>query len=129
MAPVITPAYAACLGVFFVYLSVRTLRLGRKNQIAIGDGGNVSLQRAMRVHANFAEYTPVTILLAGFVESLRYDAVLIHALLLAFTLGRFAHAFGVSKIEEDYRFRVSGMATTFLVIIASSGLIVAAFLR
>jgi sulfate-transporting ATPase len=38
---VIWPLYAALLGILFVLLSVRTLRLRRRLQVAVGDGGNV----------------------------------------------------------------------------------------
>ena len=50
----IRPFYAALLGMLFFVLSVRTLRLRRKLQIAIGDAGNQQLLRAMRIHSNFA---------------------------------------------------------------------------
>lgn len=124
----ITSFYAALLGLFFVFLSIRTLRLRRKNRIAIGDGDNPVLQRAVRVHANFAEYTLMAVLLVAFVESFGYSSIIVHVLLLAFVMGRFSHAFGVSNIGEDYRFRVFGMAMTFGVITISSMLIVAQYL-
>jgi uncharacterized membrane protein YecN with MAPEG domain len=50
----IRPFYAALLGMLFFVLSVRTLRLRRKLQIAIGDAGNQQLLCAMRIHSNFA---------------------------------------------------------------------------
>jgi hypothetical protein len=50
----IRPFYAALLGMLFFVLSVGTLRLRRKLQIAIGDAGNQQLLRAMRIHSNFA---------------------------------------------------------------------------
>ena len=55
----ITPIYVALLSLIFVYLSIRTIGLRRKNKIAIGDGGNLSLQKATRAHANFAELSGV----------------------------------------------------------------------
>ena len=59
----IVPAYAALLALFFVALSIRTLRLRRELRIAVGDGGNPAMLRAMRVHANFAEYVPLGLIL------------------------------------------------------------------
>ena len=52
----VTPIYAAILGFVFVTISVRTILIRRKLQIAIGDGDQPLLARAARVHANFAEY-------------------------------------------------------------------------
>ena len=80
MGLLITPIYAALLGLIFVILSVKTIIIRRKNKIAVGDGNNLELQRAMRVHANFAEYTPITIILVGFVESLKYNLIIVRDL-------------------------------------------------
>ena len=124
MGLIITPIYAALLGLVFVVLSLRIIRIRRKNKIAVGDGSHSQLQRAMRVHANFAEYTPIAIILVGFVESLKYNAIIIHILLSTFLLGRLVHAYGMSKLNEDFRFRVFGMVMTFNLITVSSTLII-----
>jgi uncharacterized membrane protein YecN with MAPEG domain len=78
----------------------------------------------MRVHANFAEYTPIAIILVGFVENLKYNTIIIHILLSTFLLGRIVHAYGMSRINEDFRFRVFGMIMTFNLITVSSALII-----
>ena len=124
MGLLITPIYAALLGLIFVVLSIKTIIIRRKSKVAVGDGNNPQLQRAMRVHANFAEYTPIAIILVGFVESLKYNEIIVHTLFSVFVLGRIIHAYGLSKIDEDFRFRVSGMVLTFNVITIASGLIV-----
>jgi len=64
----VTPLYAALLGLMFIALSIRTIRLRRRYRVAIGDGRKALLQRAMRVNANFAEYVPLALLLIYFVE-------------------------------------------------------------
>ena len=124
----ITPIYAALLGLIFVVLSIKTIIIRRQNKVAVGDGNNLLLPRAMRVHANFAEYTPIAIILVGFVEGLKYNVIIVHILLTAFLLGRIIHAYGLSKIDEDFRFRVFGMVLTFNVITISSALIIFNFL-
>ena len=55
MVPNVIPFYATALALFFFALSVRTLRLRRDLRIGIGDAGNETMLRAIRVHANFAE--------------------------------------------------------------------------
>ena len=57
--------YAALLALLFVALSWRTIGLRRRYCVAVGDGGQPELLRAMRVHANFAEYVPLALLLIG----------------------------------------------------------------
>ena len=108
-----TPIYAAGLALLFIALSIRTLLLRRRLKIAVGDGGDQQLLRAMRVHANFAEYVPLTLLLLYMFESGGGQSVLIHMLCVCLLMGRLAHAYGVSRIAEDYRYRVFGMAMTF----------------
>jgi uncharacterized protein len=108
----IVPTYAALLALVFVGLSVRTLRLRRQLRIGVGDGGDKVMLRAMRVHANFAEYVPLTLLLLYFVEAAGAGAPWLHALCAALLLGRLLHAYGVSQAREQYAFRVTGMVLT-----------------
>ena len=110
---VITPFYAALLGLLFIALSVRTLRLRRALRIAVGDGGSDAMLRAMRVHANFAEYVPLTLVLIVMVEVGDAADWLVHGLCGALLLGRAIHAWGLSRPREDFRFRVAGMSLTF----------------
>ncbi len=115
----VTPIYATLLGLLFIALSVRTIRLRRRHSVAVGDGDNTELRRAMRVHANFAEYTPLALLLVFFVEMDGAPALWVHALCLALLCGRLLHAWGVSQTRENFRYRVTGMALTFGVIAAA----------
>ena len=119
-SPHIVPLYAALFALFFVALSVRTLRLRRSLRIAIGDSGNETMLRAMRVHSNFAEYVPLSLLLILFVELRAGPAVLVHGLCVCLMVGRISHALGVSRINEDYRLRVFGMAMTFTTLVSSA---------
>ena len=115
-----TPLYAAIIGLVFVVLSVRTLLLRRRLGIAIGTGEDPELTRAMRVHSNFAEYVPLALILFYFLE-VETDADLwIHVLCISLIVGRLLHAYGVSQVEENYRFRVAGMILTLGSIISAS---------
>ena len=115
-----TPIYAAILGLGFVGLSFLTLRLRRQNKIALGDGGNPQLLRAIRVHSNFAEYVPIALILIYMTESIGAPIYLIHFLGISLLVGRLSHAWGVSQENEDFKFRVFGMIATFNAIIVSS---------
>ena len=116
----ITPAYAAIFAFIFVALSVRTLRLRRQLRVAIGHGNEPKLERATRAHANFAEYVPISILLIYFLEIHTVSSIWIHLLCTVLLVGRIVHAYGVSQVSEDHRYRVTGMALTFAVIISVS---------
>lgn len=115
----VTPVYATLLGLLFIALSLRTIRLRRRHQIAVGDGNNSELRRAMRVHANFAEYVPLALLLVYFVEHDGATMLLVHALGCALLAGRLLHAWGVSQPRENFRYRVTGMVLTFGVILVA----------
>ena len=117
---VITPFYASIMALFFVALSVRTLLLRRKLKIGIGTGDNDIMLRAMRVHSNFAEYVPITLLLALIIELMEGHWVILHAICLLLFIGRISHACGVSQTNENYRFRVMGMGLTFTSICISA---------
>ena len=84
--------YAVLLGLFFVVLSLRTLRLRRHLKIAIGYGKNPLMLRAIRTHANFAEYAPIGVLLIAACEQLAAPAIVLYGLGLSLLLGRLTHA-------------------------------------
>ena len=66
--PTILPIYASLMAIMFVVLSIRTIHQRRQLKINLGDAGNKDMQRAMRVHANFAEYVPLSLLMVYLVE-------------------------------------------------------------
>jgi uncharacterized membrane protein YecN with MAPEG domain len=78
------------------------------------------LLRRMRVHANFAEYVPLALLLMALAESLQTWPWLLHLLGLVLLMGRLSHAYGVSQPRENFSFRVFGMEATLSVIGAAA---------
>ena len=112
MALHIVPFYAAALALLFVLLSGLVIRGRGKHQVIMGSGGIPDLERRIRVHGNFAEYVPFTLLLLLMAELLEVSAVVLHLLCLCLIVGRLLHAWGVSRIEENLRFRVSGIVLT-----------------
>lgn len=115
----ILPVYAALLALLFVLLSIRTIRTRHSRKVALGHGDDPAMLRAMRVHANFAEYVPLALLLIYFVESTSQTPWLIHLLGCALLLSRLCHAFSISRTPENFRYWVAGMGLTFMVILVS----------
>ncbi len=116
----ITPFYAGLLTFVFVFLSVRVIGVRRGASVALGDGGVPALLRRARVQANFAEYVPLALVLMLMMELQNAPALALHGLGVALLGGRAIHAFGVSQDPEPMRLRVIGMATTFMVLVASA---------
>jgi len=124
----VIPIYAALLAFFYVYLSARTIGVRRKAKISIGDGGDDEMLRAMRMHANFAEYTPITLILLAFVDLQGGPIWLLHSLGVLFVLARLSHAYGISSVQAPGKFRVAGMVVTFTPIAVSAAWLLKAYL-
>ena len=112
----IVPRYVALFGLGLILLSIRVIRLRRAEHVPIGTGGRPALERAIRVQENFCEYAPLALLLLTFMELAGAPGWILHALCVALVAGRAGHAAGLSRVAEDYRYRVVGMAATFSVI-------------
>lgn len=87
-------------------------------RIGIGDGGDVTLQRKIRVHANFIEYAPLALLMLGLLELSGLAATWLWLLGAVLLLGRVMHAIGFS-LKAGYSFgRFYGTALTWFVLLA-----------
>ena len=113
MPVIVTPIFAGVLALLYLALSVRVIKSRHAEQIALGDKGNRALQRRIRVHSNFAEYTPYALLLMLILELQGAWAWLTVGLGLFLLIGRCLHAYGVSQDPEPFKFRITGMALTF----------------
>jgi uncharacterized membrane protein YecN with MAPEG domain len=120
MMPTITAFYAALLALLFVALSFLVIRQRYRTRLAIGTGDDPALVRAARVHANFAEYTPLALLLILLAELLGTPGWWLHPLGLALLIGRSLHAYGVSNLDENLRYRQIGMMLTFGTIVTAA---------
>ena len=125
----ITALYAGLLVPIFIVLAVRVIRVRRGQKISVGDAGDASLLRRMRVHANFAEYVPLALVLMGLAESLKSDPRLLHGLGIVLVLARLAHAFGMSPAKDILPLRAAGVVGTFFVLIAAALACIQAALR
>ena len=116
----VTPLYAALCGLLLILLSHRVIRQRHRFKVALGDAGEPQIRRAMRVQANFVEYSPITLVLLALAELQGHALWLLHGLGLLMLCGRLLHAFGVAREPENIRFRVAGMALTFAAIALAS---------
>lgn len=115
-----TALYAALLALMFVVLSIKVIGKRRQFQVGIGTNGEALLERAVRVHANFAEYVPLALVLMFLAEYSGLAPLYLHILGLTLLLGRLSHAYGVQQLKEPLKFRVFGMLLTFSVLLLSA---------
>lgn len=112
----ITAFYASLLAFLFLLLSARVIAQRREARVEIGVGESAELLRRSRVHANFAEYVPMALLLLAFAESLKAPSIALHALGAALVVGRFLHAYALSQTPHILNLRVAGMSITLVTI-------------
>ena len=73
----VTAVVAATLAFIFIKLSFNVIELRKMHKVSIGSSGVDALERAMRAHANFAEYVPLGLVLIASLELNGAPAVLV----------------------------------------------------
>ena len=116
MSVPITGLYAGACGLLLLVLAARVIRLRWKLQVGIGDGGERSLNRAMRVHGNAAEYVPVALVLLLVAELGHASPGLLHARGGGLVAARLLHAAGLSRTAGASWQRMAGTTGTVIVI-------------
>ena len=111
-----TGLYAGLCGLLFIWLSWLVIKQRQRAKIGLGDGGDPDLQRAIRVHANFIEYTPFALLLLLLVEMTTANALVV---------SRALHAQGLGATAGYSRGRYLGTLGTWVVITGLALLLVA----
>jgi len=120
MTPAITAFYAGLLGLLYLALCWQVVDHRRKGRVGLGTGGNPDLERAVRVHGNFAEYVPLFLVLMLLAELGGATAWLLHALGVAFLMSRIAHAYGLSRSGGTSPGRFYGTLFTWVMLLAVS---------
>lgn len=124
----ITGLYAGLCGLLFIWLSWRVIQERQRAKVGLGDGGDADLQRAIRVHANFIEYTPLGLVLLALVEVGSVSHLVVHGFGALLVVSRVLHAQGLGATAGYSRGRYFGTLGTWIVIAGLSLLAIAAFL-
>ena len=101
-------------------LAILVVRQRAKHSVSLGDGGNADVERAIRAHGNNVEY--VAIALPGLIALglLGASLTLLHAAGLLVTVGRVAHAVGISNGISIFR-QLGTLATWISVAVIGVG--------
>lgn len=114
----ITALYASLLAILYVVLSYRVAQRRIRFQVGLGTGQNAELERAVRIHGNFAEYVPFALLLLAFLEAGGGPALAVHVAGAGLLVARGLHALGLTQSSGRSPGRFSGVVTTWLIILA-----------
>ncbi|MEM7708764.1 MAG: MAPEG family protein [Pseudomonadota bacterium] len=115
----VTALYAGALAILVIYLSFRVAMMRRAGGIGIGDGGNSSLSKAIRVQGNAVEYVPLALVLLLLLELNGAQAAMLHALGGTLVLARVLHAWGLSSSAGVSIGRLYGTMLTWIVILSA----------
>lgn len=114
----ITAVYASLLAILYIVLSYRVAQRRMRFQVGLGTGQNTELERAVRIHGNFAEYVPFTLLLLAFFETGGGPAWAVHVAGAGLLVARGLHALGLTQSSGRSPGRFSGVVMTWLIILA-----------
>ena len=121
--PFYTAIYTAILGLLAALLTVNVIVNRVRAKVDIADGGVAGLAQAIRAHANFAEHTPLALLLIGLVEAFGYRAAVVNGLAVVLLVARLLSAWGLNSSLKQTFGRQSGAGLTILVTLISAVLI------
>ncbi|MEA3015627.1 MAG: uncharacterized protein QOI38_349 [Sphingomonadales bacterium] len=116
----ITLTIAAAAALLHVWLSVRVSRLRRLHHVSIGDEGNRAVATRMRAHGNFAENTPIFLILLALIEHGIGSALWLWIVAAVYIVARLLHAFGMERPAPNWM-RIGGVALSWLVLIGLAG--------
>lgn len=108
----ITALTTALLTLWYLRLTypVVTTRARDKVSLGVGSDAEGSLARAVRAHANFAEYVPLTLIILALLEWHGLNALYLYLLSASLIIGRVLHARGI--LQASLRPRTLGMVLT-----------------
>lgn len=125
----ISSLYAGIAGIILIALTLRVINLRQRFGVGIGSGDQQKLARAIRVHANFTEYTPLALILLVLTEGVGESALLVHIGGSVLIVSRLLHAWGLSHSAGRSMGRFLGTLGSVIVILVLSLALIARFVR
>ncbi len=112
----ITSFYTALSAIILIFLSIKIIQNRKASKIPLGAEGDDFLQRKIRAHGNFIEYTPIFLIMLLLVEMAGLNKYFVHFFGIIFIVGRISHSYGIRIAEvknRNFLFRQAGMFCTF----------------
>jgi uncharacterized membrane protein YecN with MAPEG domain len=108
----ITIFFTAILGLWYFFLSARTIAGRGKYKVSLGSGESDDMLRRVRTHANFAEYIPLLIIIMGLLEYREVPQTFLIMFGSSLLIGRGMHFYGLYSASTPFWPRVVGMHMT-----------------
>ncbi len=113
----ITAIYASLLAILYIFLSYRVAQNRIRLKVGLGTGQSQELERAVRIHGNFAEYVPFALLLLAFFETGGGPWWAVHAAGAGLLIARVLHALGLTQTSGRSAGRFGGVVVTWLILL------------
>lgn len=117
----ISMLFAGLLTLLYFVLSVNIIRLRWRDRVGLGTGDSKDLKVAVRIHGNFAEYVPLSLLLMVLMESHNAASGLLYGLGGVLFVARICHALGLTLSVGPSWARTVGVLGTFAVLLLQAG--------
>lgn len=117
MTAPITALYGALAALLYLGLAALVVRARWATRTALGTGTDPRMERAVRVHANFAEYVPLILLLMLLAELGGLAPAGLHLAGAVLLASRLLHAWGLSHASARSFGRFWGTLGTWLVLL------------
>src|SRR5271154_3178704 len=122
--PFYTAIYAAVLGLLAAILTVNVnvIVTRVRTKVDMADGGVAPLAQPIRAHGNFAEQTPLALILIGLVEAFGYRSPVVNGLGVVLLAARLLSAYGLNSSLKQRWGRGGGPFLTILVTVVGAAL-------
>ena len=114
----VTLSTAAAAAIINIWLSIRIGQLRSAHKVSIGDGGNDLLTRRMRAQLNFAENTPIVLVLIAVIELARLANPWLMYIGAVYSFSRLLHGLGM----DGGKLAVGRMIGTLVTMVTQIGL-------
>jgi uncharacterized membrane protein YecN with MAPEG domain len=110
--PVVSAITAGVLIIAQMGLMLVTAATRRRLHVALGDGTDPAMTRAVRRHGNFTENAAIFVASLALLEMMGAARIFVAGLAVLFVLSRILHAVGLSQSNPVNLWRVSGVFAT-----------------
>ncbi|MDX1524824.1 MAG: MAPEG family protein [Pseudidiomarina maritima] len=119
--------YAGLLTLLYIVLAIDIIRLRWRHRVGIGTGNAQDLEVAVRIHGNFSEYVPLSLLLLVLMDLTGASASLLHGLGALLFVARISHALGLKLSIGTSWARTVGVLGTFITLMLQAGYMIGYF--
>jgi uncharacterized membrane protein YecN with MAPEG domain len=128
VTPRISLLIASLHVLLYLALTARVVLHRNVKKIGVGTGGDETLTRKVRVHGNFSEYVPLSLLMLAMLELATTSTTLLWTCGIALLVARVLHAIGLGG-SAGYSFgRATGALLTFAVMLVMAAIGIGRFI-